>query len=156
MSDHRETFTFRMGAPVTFPKAPARTTPIKGRRVFSKPSETTHAYFRDTSPSPTTSSLSESEEETSPSPAPSPNSKANQMIGASYPIPPLERQYAPPTEELDVAHQLAKKPLPRSLYSSLQRAAAKPSRKPVLEDEETRAKKLADAKKKLLALAGQI
>ncbi|KAI2470432.1 hypothetical protein F4781DRAFT_179984 [Annulohypoxylon bovei var. microspora] len=157
MSDNREAFTFRMGTPVlTFPRAPTRTTPTKGRRVFSKPSETSRSYFRDTSPSPTTSSLSESEEEASPSPAPSPNSKINQMIGASYPIPPLEREYAPPTEELDVARQLAKKPLPRSLYSSLQRAATKPSRKLTVEDEETRAKKLADAKRELLALAGQI
>ncbi|KAI0901443.1 hypothetical protein F4806DRAFT_964 [Annulohypoxylon nitens] len=156
MSDSRETFTFRMGVPITFPKAATRTTPTKGRRVFSKPYEPTRSYFRDTSPSPTTSSLSESEEESSPSPAPSPNTKINPMIGASYPIPPLEREYAPPTEELDVARQLAKKPLPRSLYSSLQRAAAKPSRMPVVEDEETRAKKLADAKRELLALAGHI
>ncbi|KAI1089655.1 hypothetical protein F5B19DRAFT_466255 [Rostrohypoxylon terebratum] len=156
MSDSRETFTFRMGGPITFPKAPTRTTPIKGRRVFSKPSETTRHYFRDTSPSPTSSSLSESEEESSPSPAPSPNTKVNPMIGASYPIPPLEREYAPPMEELDVARQLAKKPLPWSLYSSLQRAAAKPPKMPVVEDEETRAKKLADAKRELLALAGHI
>lgn len=76
------------------------------------------------------------------------------MIGTNYPIPPLERQYTPPTEELDVARQLAKKPLPRSLHSSLQRAASASTQKKV-EDEETRARKLADAKRQLLALAGQ-
>lgn len=87
---------------------------------------------------------------------PSPVARAvSQMIGASYPIPPLERQYMPPAEELDVARQLAMKPLPRSLHSSLQRAASA-TKKQVVEDEETRAKKLADAKRELLALAGQI
>lgn len=78
------------------------------------------------------------------------------MIGASYPIPPLEREYAAPTEELDVARQLAKKPLPRSLHSSLQRAATSSSRVPAVEDDETRARKLAAAKKELLALAGHV
>lgn len=77
------------------------------------------------------------------------------MIGAGYTIPPLERQYVAPTEELDVARQLAKKPLPRSLHCSLQRAAVS-TKKPMVEDNETRARKLAAAKKELLALAGQI
>ncbi|KAI1098991.1 hypothetical protein F4804DRAFT_100231 [Jackrogersella minutella] len=124
---------------------------VGGKRSPKKPSEASRSYFPEAIPSPPSSSVSsESDEET-----PSPSSRINQMIGASYPIPPLERQYTPPTEELDVAQQLAKKPLPRSLYSSLQRAAAT-SRQPVVEDEETRARKLADAKRELLALAGQI
>lgn len=148
------TFTFRMDSGVTFPKAPRASSQhsAKGRRLFTKqPSETSRSYFPERTPSPIASSpLSESEDET-----PSPVAKVNQMIGASYPIPPLERQYAPPTEELDVARQLAMKPLPRSLHSSLQRAATISPKKPV-DDEETRARKLADAKRQLLALAGQI
>ncbi|KAI1413705.1 hypothetical protein F5Y13DRAFT_27898 [Hypoxylon sp. FL1857] len=154
MSATGETFTFMMEDRVTFPKAPTASaqTSAKGRRlVTQQPSEASRSYFPERTPSPTsTSPLSESEDE-----APSPVTKVNQMIGASYPIPPLERQYAPPTEELDVARQLAMKPLPRSLHSSLQRAASISTKKPV-DDEETKAKKLADAKRQLLALAGQI
>ncbi|KAI0841527.1 hypothetical protein F5Y06DRAFT_259726 [Hypoxylon sp. FL0890] len=143
-----------MDGRVTFPKAPTASaqTSAKGQRLITQqPSESSNSYFPERTPSPTSSSSpSESDDET-----PSAVTKANQMIGASYPIPPLERQYAPPTEEIDVARQLAMKPLPRSLHSSLQRAASASTKKPA-DDEETRAKKLADAKRQILALAGQI
>ncbi|KAI1144468.1 hypothetical protein F5Y05DRAFT_407860 [Hypoxylon sp. FL0543] len=154
MSATGDSFALMMDDRVTFPKAPTASaqSSAKGRRlVTTQPSESSHSYFPERTPSPTSlSPMSESDDET-----PSPVTKANQMIGASYPIPPLERQYTPPAGELDVARQLAMKPLPRSLHSSLQRAASIPAKKPV-EDEETRAKKLADAKRQLLALAGQI
>ncbi|OTB08358.1 hypothetical protein M426DRAFT_316982 [Hypoxylon sp. CI-4A] len=136
---------------VTLPKPTVNT---------NQPSEVSASYFPEGSPSPTSStsplsSSSEAEDET-PSPSQSPATRATQMIGTNYPIPPLEREYAPPTEELDVARQLAMKPLPRSLHSSLQRAAAVPVRQLVVEDDETRAQKLADAKRQLLALAGHV
>ncbi|KAI8966354.1 hypothetical protein F5Y11DRAFT_354490 [Daldinia sp. FL1419] len=135
--------------------SPASTTssqsPSKEWR-FSKqpPSEAADSYFPERTPSPTSSSETEDD---GPTPA---VAKASRMIGAEYPIPPLEREYSPPTEELDVAQQLAKKPLPRSLHSSLQRAASQqPAKRPV-DDEETKRQKLAAAKKELLALAGQV
>lgn len=141
-----------MGDHVTFPK---------GRRAAMKqqPSEVSRSYFPSASqPSPTSSSsspLSSSPNSDSEDSLITPMTRASPMIGMNYPIPPLERQYSAPTEELDVARQLAKKPLPRSLHSSLQRAAVS-ARKPLVEDGETRARKLAAAKKELLALAGQI
>ncbi|XXG96621.1 DNA topoisomerase [Hypoxylon texense] len=146
-----ETLTLMMGDHVTFPK---------GRRAAMKqqPSEASSSYFPSASHSPTSSSSSplssssNSDSEDS-SPLTRAAAAASPMVGLHYPIPPLERQYRAPTEELDVARQLAKKPLPRSLHSSLRRAAA---RKPLVEDDETRARKLAAAKKELLALAGQI
>ncbi|KAL7627051.1 hypothetical protein AAE478_003827 [Parahypoxylon ruwenzoriense] len=125
-------------------------TPTSARDIrtpkHSHASETSSSYF----PASPSSSLSSSSSDTE-----APVARTNHMIGASYPIPPLERTYAAPTGELDVAAQLAMKPLPRSLHSSLQRAATT-TRKPPVEDEETRARKLADAKRELLALAGQI
>ncbi|KAI0844982.1 hypothetical protein F5Y00DRAFT_247609 [Daldinia vernicosa] len=123
--------------------------PAKGWRGSKLPSEAADSYFPERTPSPA-SSISEAEDD-----APTPVAKANRMIGPEYPIPPLERDYSPPTEELDVAQQLAKKPLPRSLHSSLKRAASRTALKPV-DDEETRRQKLAAAKKELLALAGQL
>ncbi|KAI0386093.1 hypothetical protein F5Y04DRAFT_275699 [Hypomontagnella monticulosa] len=157
MSATGETLTLMMEDRVTFPQAPTASaqSSAKGRRVVTvntkQPSEASNTYFPDSTPSPTSSSSSEAEDDT-----PSPVTRAvSQMIGASYPIPPLEREYMPPTEELDVARQLAMKPLPRSLHCSLQRAATA-TKKPIVEDEETRARKLADAKRELLALAGQI
>ncbi|KAI1762493.1 hypothetical protein GGR53DRAFT_416226 [Hypoxylon sp. FL1150] len=139
-----ETLTLRMGDHVAFPK--------------QQPSENMSSYFPAvTSSSPTSSSpLSSSSNSDSEESLFTPATKASPMIGSSYPIPPLERRYMAPTEELDVAQQLAKKPLPHSLHSSLQRAAAVSTKKPLVEDDETRARKLAAAKKELLALAGQI
>ncbi|KAG4219855.1 hypothetical protein PC116_g31666, partial [Phytophthora cactorum] len=117
-----------------------------------QPSESADSYFPERTPSPTSSVSSETEDD-----GPTPVTKANnRMIGAEYPIPPLERQYSPPTQELDVAEQLAKKPLPRSLHSSLQRAASRPAARKPVDDEETRRQKLEAAKKELLALAGQV
>ncbi|OTB17868.1 hypothetical protein K445DRAFT_364894 [Daldinia sp. EC12] len=125
--------------------------PSKGWRFSKQPSESADSYFPERTPSPT-SSVSETEDD-----GPAPVTKANnRMIGAEYPIPPLERQYSPPTQELDVAEQLAKKPLPRSLHSSLQRAASRPAARKPVDDEETRRQKLEAAKKELLALAGQV
>ncbi|KAI1659549.1 hypothetical protein F4813DRAFT_353290 [Daldinia decipiens] len=123
--------------------------PAKGWGVSKQPSEAANSYFPERTPSPA-SSVSEAEDD-----GPTPVTKANRMIGAEYPIPPLEREYSRPTEELDVAQQLAKKPLPRSLHSSLQRAASRTAQRPV-DDEETRRQKLAAAKKEILALAGQV
>ncbi|KAI1374546.1 hypothetical protein F4677DRAFT_447183 [Hypoxylon crocopeplum] len=154
MSTTGETLTLMMEDRVTFPKAPtaAAQTSAKGQRIVTKqPSEVSSSYFPEASSSPTSSSPSSETDEEGPTPI----TRANQMIGLNYPIPPLERQYSPPTGELDVARQLAMKPLPRSLHSSLQRAASA-SKIPVVENEEMRAKKLADAKRQLLALAGHI
>ncbi len=55
-----------------------------------------------------------------------------------------------PAGQLDVAAQLAKDPLPRSLHSSLRRAAAY-ERVVKVEDAETRARALAEAKKEWLS-----
>ncbi|KAI0180970.1 hypothetical protein GGR52DRAFT_13381 [Hypoxylon sp. FL1284] len=140
-----ETLTLTMGDHAAFPKA-----------AQHQPSEASSSYFPAGSPSPTSSSPLSSSSSSDTEDSMTPARAASQMIGPSYPIPPLERRYEAPIEELDVARQLAKKPLPRSLHSSLQRAAAAAARDPVVEDGETRARKMAAARRELLALAGQI
>ncbi|KAI1384577.1 uncharacterized protein F4822DRAFT_367249 [Hypoxylon trugodes] len=161
MSASGKTLTIVTEDRVTFPKAPTSSSQAsaKGRSLLTttQPAEVSSSYFPEASPSPTTSTSSSETEEETPTITPSTAAKiSNSMIGTNYPIPPLEREYAAPTGELDVAAQLAMKPLPRSLHSSLQRAAALPASPAVVEDGETRARKLANAKRELLALAGQI
>ncbi|KAI1469358.1 uncharacterized protein F4812DRAFT_422801 [Daldinia caldariorum] len=163
---------FDGSTPSSSSSSPAQSAARGWRLSKQQPSESADSYFPERATSPT-SSVSESEDDSpmtttttiptiittttaataiSTTPAP----KANRMIGAEYPIPPLEREYSPPTQELDVAEQLAKKPLPRSLHSSLQRAASRPASRPPVDDEETRRLKLEAAKRELLALAGQV
>ncbi|KAI0603067.1 hypothetical protein F4775DRAFT_11518 [Biscogniauxia sp. FL1348] len=77
------------------------------------------------------------------------------LIGSHYPLPPLDREYAEPTGELDVAKQLAKKPAYWSAQGWVHRAAtSEPPRR--VEDPETRARKFAEAKRDLLASAGRL
>ncbi|KAI0002819.1 hypothetical protein F4779DRAFT_622051 [Xylariaceae sp. FL0662B] len=113
-----------------------------------KPSEISASYF----PEPGTSPSSESSE--TPSIDTPAVTKVQTAPTANNPLTPLERKFAKPTEELDVARQLSKKPLPWSLHSSLARAASS-EQKPLIEDQQVRARKLAEAKKELLALASQ-
>ena len=66
----------------------------------------------------------------------------------------IETPFPAPAGELDVAAQLAKDPLPRSLHSSLRRAAesaASSSRRREDADPEARARALAAAKKEWLS-----
>ena len=79
---------------------------------------------------------------------PAPMKQTSSGIGP-YPLSALDRHHAPPDDELDLEAQLAKPPLPRSLHSSL-RAAAVADRKAKMaaaDDAETRAQRLAEAKK---------
>ncbi|KAI1634125.1 hypothetical protein F4809DRAFT_643757 [Biscogniauxia mediterranea] len=102
------------------------------------------------SPSPSSSSPS-------PSLSSSPPSKPASLIGigSNYPLPALDREYAKPTGELDVAKQLAKKPAYWSAQGWVHRAAtSEPA--PRVEDPETRARKFAEAKRDLLASAGRL
>ncbi|KAJ1337555.1 hypothetical protein MN608_00408 [Microdochium nivale] len=74
-----------------------------------------------------------------------------------YPLSALDRDHALPDDELDLDAQLAKPPLPRSLHSSLRAAAAAAavsertssgsSTMAAANDAETRARRLAEAKK---------
>ncbi|KAI1074336.1 hypothetical protein F5B20DRAFT_440938 [Whalleya microplaca] len=124
------------------PPVVART--IKINKV--QPSESSGSYFPEAG-----TSVSSVSSETPPVETPATTKALNSPIG-HYPLPPLEREYVEPTEELDVARQLSLKPLPWSLHSSLQRAASS-EQKPVVEDETERARKFAEAKRELLALA---
>lgn len=69
------------------------------------------------------------------------------------PLEAMARNYAAPTEEVDIAKQLALEPQKRSLHDSLKRNATF-ERAPKVEDAETKAKKLAAAKAELRAMAG--
>ncbi|KAH7041201.1 uncharacterized protein B0I36DRAFT_312357 [Microdochium trichocladiopsis] len=79
-------------------------------------------------------------------PRPPPVKQTSSGVGP-YPLSALDRHHALPEEELDLEKQLAKPPLPRSLHSSLRAAAASERRKLVGDDPETKAQRLAEAKK---------
>ncbi|KAK6079224.1 hypothetical protein SCUP234_05777 [Seiridium cupressi] len=70
------------------------------------------------------------------------------------PLDAMLREYPKPTQDIDVAKQLALEPRKHSLHHSLKRAATN-QRAIAAEDAETKAKKLAAAKAELLALAGK-
>jgi hypothetical protein len=71
------------------------------------------------------------------------------------PLEAMSRNYAAPTEELDIAKQLELEPQKRSLHDSLKRNATFERARKV-DDAETKAKKLAAAKAELRAMAGTI
>ncbi|KAI1490612.1 hypothetical protein F5X96DRAFT_531532 [Biscogniauxia mediterranea] len=106
--------------------------------------------------SPSSSSSSSSSPSPSLSSSPSSSKPASLIgIGSNYPLPALDREYAKPTGELDVAAQLAKKPAYWSAQGWVHRAAtSEPA--PRVEDPETRARKFAEAKRDLLASAGRL
>lgn len=115
------------------------------RRVLKQPSEISDSYFPtgETSSSVSTATSSPTESVETP------------FIGPDYPLSPLDREYAKPIKELDVAEQLAKQPTYWSAKGWLQRSVSK-SKKPMVEDPETRARKFEEAKRELLASAGRL
>jgi len=75
-------------------------------------------------------------------------------LSLDYPLSPLDREYAKPEEELDIAEQLAKQPTYWSVKGWVQRSVSASDRPPT-EDAETRARKFEEAKKDLLASFGR-
>lgn len=67
-----------------------------------------------------------------------------------YPLPVIETPFPKPAAEIDVAAQLAKDPLPRSLHSSLKRAATH-ERRVKAEDPGARARALEEAKREWMS-----
>lgn len=130
---------------------------------IKKPTEASTSYFPEpvvaaTAAATTTASSSSSSapsRRSSVSSSVSSQARAAAHTAASSsgnPLDILSRAYPAPTEEIDVAKQLAMEPPKHSLHDSLRRAAAaEPSLKP--DDAETRARKLAAAKAELLSLA---
>ncbi|KAI5859392.1 hypothetical protein GGS23DRAFT_325404 [Durotheca rogersii] len=149
-----------MGNNLTYIRAASAEEDARDIRTADGASHDETNYPPSPSSSRSTSSSSAHDDNIAPNPtAPSrPPHHHSPMVGLNYPISPLERQYVAPTGELDVAAQLEREPLPRSLHSSLRRAAAGQTTRRVAaaEDDETRARKLADAKRELLVMAGQI
>jgi hypothetical protein len=113
-----------------------------------KPEEAGESYF------PTTSSRRSSLSSTSTGSQESLPAKLLRSHTGANPLDAMSREYPEPTQEIDVAKQLAMQPRKHSLHHSLKRAAAT-ERMVVVEDSETKAKKLAAAKAELLALAGK-
>lgn len=109
-------------------------------RKLHQPSELATSYF-PSGASPDLASPTDSE--TSP-PSSAQPLFLNSPIGIGYSLPALAREFKKPDNELDVAAQLAKKPLPRSLYSSLEIAAR---RQAPVEDPELKARKFEEAKR---------
>jgi hypothetical protein len=70
------------------------------------------------------------------------------------PLPPYARDFPEPAEDIDVAKQLALKPLNRSLHDSLKRFGTQ-DRFQKAEDPEARAAKMEAAKKQILDLHSQ-
>ncbi|KAI3336691.1 hypothetical protein HD806DRAFT_14809 [Xylariaceae sp. AK1471] len=75
--------------------------------------------------------------------------------GLDYPLSPLDREYAKPMKDLDVAEQLAKQPTYWSVKGWVQRSVSS-STKRMVEDRETRARKFEEVKRDLLASAGRL
>ena len=137
---------------------------INTMRFSAQPSEAATSYFptgaverrtssagssmvESTTDSTATSTISETARPWNPGPA-------SERPTGDYPLPAIETPFPAPAGELDVAAQLAKDPLPRSLHSSLRRAAesaASSSRRHEDADPEARARALAAAKKEWLS-----
>ena len=137
---------------------------INTMRFSAQPSEAATSYFptgaverrtssagssmvESTTDSTATSTMSEAARPWNPGPA-------SERPTGDYPLPAIETPFPAPAGELDVAAQLAKDPLPRSLHSSLRRAAesaASSSRRREDADPEARARALAAAKKEWLS-----
>ncbi|KAI1500685.1 hypothetical protein F5X99DRAFT_385123 [Biscogniauxia marginata] len=128
-------------------------------RRRTRPSEASDSYFPGSaskrSSVSSTSSMSTAIESPSSSKANSTSSPSSSPVIGNYPLPPLDRNYAEPKGELDVAKQLAKKPAYWSAQGWVHRAATVEA-KPRIEDPETRARKFAEAKRDLLASAGRL
>jgi hypothetical protein len=105
----------------------------------TKPSEASDSYF----PSSLQSGQTTPSDGSTPAETPSFKLPLNSPIG-NYPMPALSREFPKPNGDIDIAKQLEKRPLPRSLHSSLKIAAAY-ERKQV-DDANTRAQKLKAAK----------
>jgi len=116
--------------------------------VRRQPSELSDSYF----PRGETASIFAS--------ATSPIETAETPLGSSpsgldYPLSPLDREYAKPMKDLDVAEQLAKQPTYWSVKGWVQRSVSS-STKRMVEDRETRARKFEEVKRDLLASAGRL
>lgn len=117
------------------------------RRTSSAGSSMVESTTDSTADSTATSTISETARPWNPGPA-------SERPTGDYPLPAIETPFPAPAGELDVAAQLAKDPLPRSLHSSLRRAAesaASSSRRREDADPEARARALAAAKKEWLS-----
>ncbi|RYP47785.1 hypothetical protein DL768_006194 [Monosporascus sp. mg162] len=108
--------------------------------IPSQPSEAATSYFPERRPS--SGSISSSND----SPTETPFTRPSASPTGDNPLPPIDTPFPKPDGDIDVAAQLAKKPLPRSLHSSLKRAATL-EKKAKVEDPEARARALAEAKK---------
>ncbi|KAK8055468.1 hypothetical protein PG993_000695 [Apiospora rasikravindrae] len=124
----------------------------------NQPAEEGTSYFPKTAYSSRRSSISSNSTQTSAvsaeSSLPQPPALTRSYTGTN-PLPPLARDFPAPTEDLDIATQLARMPLKRSLHDSLRRAATTEPRRARVDSPEIRARKLAAAKQDLLALAGR-
>jgi hypothetical protein len=109
-------------------------------QISQPPSETSDSYFPSAQASGQTTP---SEGSMTPAETPSFKLPLNSPIG-NYPMPALAREFPKPDEDLDIAKQLQKRPLPRSLHSSLKVAAS--YEKKQADDADTRAEKLRAAK----------
>ncbi|KAI0528066.1 hypothetical protein F5B22DRAFT_17898 [Xylaria bambusicola] len=112
-----------------------------------RPSETAASYFpKDTTVStiaPTPSAASTAETSSGDSP-----------VASSNPLSPMDREYAEPLQDFDIAQQLSKQPAYWSIQGWLQRSASSEAR-PIKEDAAARRRKFEEAKRDLLASAGR-
>ncbi|KAI1854812.1 hypothetical protein JX265_002451 [Neoarthrinium moseri] len=132
-------FTPFTGSPTQEPESKAKSGHPK------KPTEVSQSYFPDAGSRRSSVSSSTSSQE-------SDALKTPQSQSPAYPQDPLSRDYPAPSMEVDVARQLALEPRQRSLHHSIKRAATYELARTV-DDAETKAKKLAAAKARILALA---
>ncbi|KAK5636691.1 hypothetical protein RRF57_012403 [Xylaria bambusicola] len=112
-----------------------------------RPSETANSYFpKDATastiaPTPSVSSTTETPSGASP-------------VASSHPLSPMDREYAEPLQDFDIAQQLSKEPAYWSVRGWLQRSASSETQ-PIKEDAMARTRKFEEAKRDLLASAGR-
>lgn len=135
-------------------------TPTAAGPVPTQPRESASSYFPvgheheharpSSSGSTASSSNGSSNNDIGESPATIAWKLAHDFPTGDYPLPAIDTPFPKPAVEIDVAAQLAKDPLPRSLHSSLKRAATY-ERRAKVEDPNARARALEAAKREWMS-----
>lgn len=112
-----------------------------------RPAETASSYFPKGATTSTTAS-------TPSAGSPTETTFGENSATSTHPLSPLDREYAEPLQDFDIAQQLSKRPAYWSLQGWLQRSASSDT-EGVREDPAARTRKFEEAKRELLASAGR-
>lgn len=137
-------------APLLAPTAPAPTQPTESATSYFPAGEVERPSSSGSTTSSSNGSTTSSSSGRGEGPATTTWKLAIDSPTGDYPLPAIETPFPKPAAEIDVAAQLAKDPLPRSLHSSLKRAATH-ERRVKAEDPGARARALEEAKREWMS-----